>query len=547
MTGPTRCRRKPETSLTNLNNREINMLKRSSLRVILGTAMASALALAAVAQDAPKMGGVLQVVVTPEPPSLLTGLVTNTPTQMVSGNILESLLRFMPELEPIPSLAESWAIDETETVYVFKIREGVTWHDGVAFTADDVLFSLNEFLMTVNPRWRTVVGSHVDSIEKTGDFEITIKLKHFFNPLLMAFENGSMPIVPKHIYEGTEYASNPMNNTPVGTGPMKFKDWVRGSHIELVKNENYYIEGLPRLDGALFRFIPDAASRAIAFETGEVDVMTGGSMESADIERLSKQDNVCVTTGGWELFAPLSYLQLNVRSGPLANKTFRQGLMYALDTEFIRDVVWGGYGEIGTGPISPRKRFFPTDSAYPYKFDPDKARELIEASGYDGEVLRLMPTPYGENWTRTAEIARQNFQDVGVNIEMIATDAAGWNQRASSGEFDITNNWTYQYGDPALGVARMWVSSTIDVGNPFSNIGGYSNSELDALWEKGAAAPSAERPAIYKQIHETLAEEVPALWSVDVNFPTVTNCNVREYISTASGANDGLLNAWINE
>ena len=530
-----------------MTNRETKMLTVSLRNVLLSSALASVVALAAYAQEEAKQGGVLQVVVTPEPPSLLTGLVTNTPTQMVSGNILESLLRFSPELEPIPSLAESWTVDDSETIYTFKIREGVTWHDGTPFTADDVMFSLTDFLLQVNPRWRTINADHVEKIEKTGEFEVTLTLKHIFDPVLMVFENGSMPIVPAHIYEGTDIAANPMNNSPIGTGPMKFKEWVNGSHVELVKNEDYYIDGLPRLDGAIFRFIPDAASRAIAFETGEVDVMTGGSLESADVERLSKVDNVCVTTEGWELFAPQSYFQLNVRSGPLADKTFRQGLMYALDTEFIRDVVWGGYGEIGTGPISPRTKFFPKNSDYPYEFDPDKARELIEASSYNGEELRLMPTPYGENWIRTAEIARQNFNDVGVKIKMIATDPAGWNQRASSGDFDITNNWTYQYGDPALGVARMWVSSTIDVGNPFSNIGGYANPEIDALWEEGAIAPAADRPAIYKQIHEMVADEMPALWSVDVNFPTVTHCNVKEYITTASGANDGLLKAWIDD
>lgn len=512
-----------------------------------GAAIAALLAFPAMAQETPQDGGVLRVVVTPEPPGIVTGLVTNTPSQMVGGNIFESLLRFAPDLTPQPALAESWEIDATETVYTYRLRQGVKWHDGEPFDADDVLFSLNTFLPQVNPRWRVIKGDHVDSIVKTDDHTIVITLKHIFDPLALMFENGTMPMVPQHIYEGTDYATNPMNQTPVGTGPMKFREWVAGSHIELVKNEDYYIEGLPHLDGAIFRFIPDAASRAIAFETGQVDVMTGGALEVFDVRRLSEQDGVCVSTEGWELFAPLSHFQLNVRSGPLADKTFRKGLMYALDRELIRDAVWAGYGEIAAGPISSRTRLHPETTTPAYEFDLDKAKELIEQSSYDGETLRFLVTPYGEIWTRTAEIARQNFIDAGVDVELVSSDPAGWNQRARDGDFDITNNWPYQYGDPALGVARMWVSSTIDSGSPFANIGGYSNPEVDRLFAEGALAPAAERPAIYQKVQDLLADELPTLWSIDLQFPTVMRCNVHDYITTASGANDGLLKAWIEK
>ena len=85
-------------------------------------------------------------------------------------------------------------------------------------------------------------------------------------------------MVPKHIYEGTDYKTNPANNTPIGTGPFKFKEWVKGSHILLVKNENYYEKGKPHLDEIYWHVIPDAASRAVAFENGTVDILPGGSV-----------------------------------------------------------------------------------------------------------------------------------------------------------------------------------------------------------------------------------------------------------------------------
>ena len=101
----------------------------------------------------PKAGGVINAVIQPEPPGLMMGLVQNGPTQMVSGNIYEGLLRYGPKLEPLPGLAESWTVSEDGKVYSFKLRKGVTWHDGKPFTSADVVFSI-EFLKQTHPRAR---------------------------------------------------------------------------------------------------------------------------------------------------------------------------------------------------------------------------------------------------------------------------------------------------------------------------------------------------------------------------------------------------------
>src|SRR6476646_9007818 len=117
---------------------------------------------AAYAQE-PKAGGVVNAVIQPEPPGLMLGLVQNGPTQMVSGNIYEGLLRYGPKLEPLPGLAESWTISEDGKVYAFKLRKGVTWHDGKPFTSADVVFSI-EFLKQTHPRGRNNL-LQVDKIE----------------------------------------------------------------------------------------------------------------------------------------------------------------------------------------------------------------------------------------------------------------------------------------------------------------------------------------------------------------------------------------------
>lgn len=514
------------------------------MRTYLAAGVAAFVLAVSSAAQAQVEGGSISVVVTPEPPMLMQALNQNGPTNMIAGNIYESLLRFNEALEPQPSLAQSWEISEDGTVYTFKLQENVTWHDGEPFSADDVVFSLDVFLREVHPRWRPIVNNQVESIEKVDDNTVRLTLKQPFGPLLLAMETASAPIVPKHIYEGTEYASNPMNNTPIGTGPFKFQEWNRGSYVHLVKNEDYWMDGRPYLDEIYWRFIPDAAARAVAYETGDVDVLTGGAVDIFDVPRLSELENSCVTSKGWEMFAPHAWITINHRNGILGNQQFRQGLMHAIDREFGRDVVWNGFGEIPTGPISSKTRFYDADVPT-YEYDPEKARELIEASGYDGEPVEFLALPYGETWTRWAEAVRQNLADVGVDLQIVTTDVPGWTQRTSEWNFDMTFNFLYQLGDPAIGVARSYISSNIIKGSPFANVGGYSNEEADRLFAAAAITPSEdERQELYSQMQKLLAEDLPVLWLLEMDYPTIHRCNVKNLVTTAIGVNDGFRDAW---
>ena len=496
------------------------------------------------ASGTPKKGGALQVVVTPEPPMLMQGLNQNGPTNMIAGNIYESLLRYDEKLNPLPSLAKSWEISPDQTVYTFKLQEGVKWHDGKPFTADDVVFTLDKFLREVHPRWRPIVNAQVKAIEKVDDLTIRVSLKQPFGPFMLSQEVASAPMIPKHIYEGTDFRANPANNTPIGTGPMKFGEWRKGSYVKLVRNEEYWDKGKPYLDEMYFQFIPDAAARAVAYETGKVDVLTGGAVEIFDVARLAKLPNSCVTTKGWEMFAPHAWITPNTTRGILGNKTFRQAMMHAIDRDFGRDVIWSGYGKIPTGPISSKTKFYSDQGVPKYAFDPAKAKELVKASGYKGEKLQFLGLPYGETWSRWAEAIKQNFADVGINMDIVSTDVPGWTQRTSNFDFDLTFNFLYQLGDPATGVARSYVSTNIVKGNPFGNVGSYSNPEVDKLFAEAAIAPAEGRQALYTKIQQILADELPVLWLLELDFPTVYRCNVKDLVTTAVGIDDAAKNVW---
>ena len=167
------------------------MGKIAGLRLSLALA-ASVLALGVAQAQEPKKGGTVHVVVQPEPPMLMQGLNQNGPTNMVAGNIYESLLRYNEKLEPQPSLAKSWEISPDAKTYTFKLQEGVKWHDGKPFTADDVVFTLDKFLRDVHPRWRPIVNAQVEKIEKVDDLTVKITLKQPFGPLIMTQEVAKM-------------------------------------------------------------------------------------------------------------------------------------------------------------------------------------------------------------------------------------------------------------------------------------------------------------------------------------------------------------------
>ena len=509
----------------------------------LTTAAALALATSLSAEE-PVSGGTLNAVIQPEPPGLMLGLVQNGPTQMVAGQIYESLLRYDKDLNPMPSLAKEWTKSEDGLTYTFTLQDDVVWHDGEPFTSADVVFSVDTFLRETHARLRASLV-HVESIEAPDDKTVVFTLKQPFGPFLGIFEAGTMPMIPKHIYEGTDYANNPANNTPIGTGPFKFNEWERGSYIHLVKNEDYYMDGKPYLDEIYYQVIPDAASRAVAFETGKVDLLPGGSVENFDIPRLTAMDNVCYTNDGWEFFGPHSWMWLNMHEGPMADKNLRKAVMHSLNREFARDALWNGNGTIAKGPVSSVTRFHEPNTP-DISYNPEKAKEYLAASDYDGETIRILPLPYGETWQRWAEATKQNLADVGIESEIVATDVAGWNQKVGDWDFDLAFTYLYQYGDPALGVARTYISSNIAKGSPWNNVSGYVNEEVDKLFAEAAVqADDAKRQELYTEVQNIVVDDVPVAWMLELQFPTIYRCDLKNPVSTAIGVNDGMRDAWL--
>lgn len=487
--------------------------------------------------------GVINAVVQPEPPGLMLGIVQNGPVQLVSGNIYEGLLRFDEKINPLPSLATSWTTNKEGTVYTFKLKPGVLWHDGKPFTSADVVFSIDVLLRKHHIRARGNLFA-VESIKALDPLTVEFTLKYPFGPFLSILEVGSMPMVPKHIYEGTDFQTNPANATPIGTGPYKFREWVKGSYIHLVANDRYHVAGLPKISDVYFHVIPDAASRSAAFESGKVDVLPGGAVEFFEVARLGKLPGAAVSTKGFEFFAPQALMWMNNRRGPTANVKFRQAIMHAIDRQAICNIAFAGFAKPATSPFNSHLKFHSPELKYTRNLD--AARKLLAEAGYRGETLRMVPLPYGETWVRTAEIVKQQLAQAGVKADIVATDVAGYNQKMGEWDYDFAFTYLYQYGDPAVGLPRNFHSSNILKGQPFNNIAGYNSPKIDALFDAGAREVDLnKRRAIYLDMQRTLVEDVPVAWLFEIEFPTVYRAKFKNLISSAIGLNDSLAGASI--
>lgn len=489
-------------------------------------------------------GGTLNLIVQPEPISINPGVNRLGPATFVGSKIYDSLLGYtQKDVAPVPRLAQSWSVSPDGLTYTFKLRPNVVWHDGKPFTSKDVAFSIGEFLPAMYANSRHL-REEIARIETPDSLTITVVLKAPSPAYIRTF---NLPILPAHKYVGvTDFRNAPANAEFIGTGPFKFAEWKKGSFIRLVRNENYWDKGKPHLDAVLFQIIPDANSRAIAFETGKVDVLRAGDVENFDIKRLAALPGVSLREDGWEYLQPVGYVHLNNRIPQLSNLKVRQAIVHAIDRDFIINTIFSGFGKPINGPLSRLSPYKDISVETKYPFDPKLAAKLLDEAGYPVGAngvrfeLRLVPLPYGELWSRQAEYLREALGAVGIKVNIVSTDVAGWYKRLVSFDYDIAQNFVYTTPDPAI--TPTFTYKTLkgnDTGSTGGNVNGYSNAEVDALLEKGAhERDEGKRRQIYSKVQQIVSREVPMVWTHDIVFPTLYRSKVKNLITSALGTDD---------
>jgi peptide/nickel transport system substrate-binding protein len=425
-------------------------------------------------------------------------------------------------LDPFPDLAQKWRISPDGKTYTFYLVKNAVWHDGQPFTSADVKFSIEEVLLKHHPAGKLLFGA-IDRVETPDPYTAILELKYAYAPLMtwLMFKNFST-IIPKHIYEGTDIKKNPYNFQPIGTGPFKFKEYVKGSHVRVVRNENYFRKGQPYLDEIIIRIIPDWTSMLTAFETGEVNYMSWG-IPRHSLARLAKLPHVKVDLKTAVENGAL-WTRFNLRHAALGKLKVRQAMAYATDKKEILKKAFYGQGIIAESFINPDNPFtsWAYDPGIPvYEYNPDKANKLLDEAGFPRKSngmrfsIRQYTSASDVEAGKTNEILREQWRKVGIELKVMPLEGTAFPQLVyKKWDFDLAMGFWPFGPDPSL-LGLHIHSRQIRPGLVPGNIMGYRNESVDGLLDKAAAASDLkERAKMYGEISSIIAEDVPVMWFI---------------------------------
>lgn len=513
----------------------------------LGAAAAAPFSVAA----APRRGGTATLLLSAEPQVLTAIANTAFNVVYVSAKATEGLLTYDFDLNPQPALAREWSISSDGLTYRFALREGVRWHDGRPFTSADVAFSIAT-IKDIHPRGRTTFLNLVE-IETPDELTAILRLSKPAPYLITAFAACETPIVPRRLYEGGSAAESPVNLAPIGTGPYKFKEWARGSHIVFERNPDYWDQPRPYLDRLVVRFIPDAAARSIAIETGEIDLAPSTPAPFGDLERLRRLPSLAFETRGYQYSNGVTRVEFNLERPFFKDVRVRRAFAHVIDRKVIRDTVNYGYGAPIPGPINPNLKKWYDPGLETYPIDLGKAESLLDEAGLPRKArgvrlrVNLDYAPAGESFSRSADYIRQALAKVGVEAKVRSQDFASYTRRIyTDRDFDFAFEGMSNLFDPTVGVQRLYWSRNFKPGVPFSNGAAYSNPEVDALLE-AAAVELDERKRIeqWRKIQKILVEDLPAIDIVSQPELTIYNRRIADHTVGGEGLFGGLAHAYV--
>ncbi|MGN7388712.1 ABC transporter substrate-binding protein [Sporosarcina sp. SAFN-015] len=445
--------------------------------------------------------------------SLDPSRVTEGETFKVTVNLFETLLNFGEEDTTIqPGLAKEWNTDDGLT-YTFKLQEGVKFHDGTDFNADAVVKNFERWAngdAEKFPYYNSMFGGFkgdeghvIDSVTADGDYTVIIKLKREQAPFLKNIAMSMFAIASPTAFEKGD---DQFERNPVGTGPFKFVEWKPNETITIEKFDEYWQEGLPKLEKVIFRSIPDNSARLNALIAGEIDLADG--INPADGKKIEENADLQLIE---RPSMNVGYLGLTVTRPPFDKKEVRQAMNYAIDKETIIESFFEGRANIAKNPMPPSISGY-NDDIEGYEYNPEKAKELLAQAGYpDGFEMELwampVPRPYMPDGAKVAEVIQSNLADIGVKAKIVSYEWPTYLDKASKGEADaFMLGWTGDNGD-----ADNFLYVLLDEDNIGSNNYTYfKNDEMHDLFiEAQTEVDEDKRIELYKKAQEIIHEEAP--------------------------------------
>lgn len=436
-----------------------------------------------------------------------------------SSNIFSSLVKTTITTEIAPDLAESWDISDDGLEYVFHLAKGVKWHDGEDFTSKDVKWTIETIIEEKGQLVDRL--SSIEEITCPDDDTVVFKLKSPNAAILSILAQAH--ILPSHLYEGTDWLTNPANQSPVGTGPFKFVEHNRGVSITLEAFDDYFL-GRPELDKVIYMAIPDENTVVQAYLNEEVDVMDlAAAISPAAIPTLEKQPGTKIDT---MISTDRQYMITNMQKEPWNDVRVRQAVAYALDRDEMVKKAHKGFAERAEGFYTPSVEWAYTDEYKMPEKDIEKAKQLLDEAGYlpdsngvrikDAEIVIFQFAVF----TEIAKIAQANLREIGIETNITTLEYAAWDERLNQGEFDIAIIGGLHGPDPDQMSFRVGTGGTL-------NYMKYSSPVVDELLAKGVQESDLEkRKEIYAELQKVLSEDLPVLPLTEWCYIIVTRDNI---------------------
>jgi peptide/nickel transport system substrate-binding protein len=411
-------------------------------------------------------------------------------SEKVSLLVFNRLFKFDTSFKVVPDLVATWS-QPSAREWLFKIKSGVKFHDGSEMTSADVKFSMDR--SRESPKVKHVL-SEVESIAVVDKYTVKVTTKVAFAPFLFTLAHAGVSIVPQ------KYATSADNwKNPIGSGPYQFVQWISGDKIVLKKNVNYYDKaGMAQATNMVFKVIPEATSRTISLETGEVDVVL--SLDSSDVERSMANPKLKVYQ---KPSTDIQYIGMNIEKAPFNNVTVRQAFNYAIDKEAVVLVALNGYGEVGTS-IIPSTIFGHKDG--PYSYDPKKAKALLTSAKFDfKQVIKLWAS--GDTRKKIAEVVQGNLSEIGVKAEIEMFEWGAYLQATNSGTQGMFLLGWGSNPDPDSMLTPLFSKGSIGAQNRTR----YVNEKVEKYLADGRVElDQAKRQKIYNDMSDVIMQD--ATW-----------------------------------
>lgn len=432
----------------------------------------------------------------------------------VFNQVYETLITFNEDMTFGGVLAESWETPDDVT-YIFHLRQGVKFHNGREMTSADVVYSFERVLGKTEYGDIGALGSSasyyggIASIEAPDDYTVKFTLAEPNAAFMSNMTSSYGAIVCREVVEANGGSLSSID-TMCGTGPFKYSESVVDNHITLVRNEDYWKEGAPKLDGITFYLLGDESARLAALRTGDIDLCTLSAMNIPDVERDANIQIISYQSNNY------TFLGFNLSNEKLQDKRVRQAMSMAIDRDMIIDYVFNGEATVSTF-VTPAMGHWVWDAVSEsplYQTNIEEARKLMEEAGYS-ESNRLSITMAAgllDSIRDTAVVLQQQLKEIYVDVTISNLESGEyvdvWTKMSTpAAGFDTMCGLNGAGTDPNRAVSFFYSST----GN--ANVWGYKNDRVDELCVKGVTTTDeSAREACYIEAQQLIVDECPNLW-----------------------------------